>query len=705
MIFKTVTNDITGAIDKLSVFNSTLSTMQRNLKSGQGISYSIFGGNKITQSDVQAITNYANAIKSGVGTGKAWQTTMSSCSVAAKQYVVNAKRAGQSTTELVTGLKSVPKATTAASIGLKALSIVGNMFMFWAITEGIQLAVKALDKLIVTTEEAKEALEDSVSSFQGTTDELKNLESEIKTTADRLKELQELAENNTISIAEEKELELLKQQNAELARKIALKKEAQIDSAKQVLKNAKKYSDKKVMSSYVYVAGTYEQGAPQYDYISAVDEMSIAFDKYYSSTNRARANQQNPKDVIENMYAVIEPTIEAYEALINADYKLSDTEQIHYEKLRSLQDRYLQYRYDLNGLKETYQALSVEQQKNILLNRLIAQGLSDIQANAVLDSVSESDYASLWENDFNFVPPQMTDYSTAEEYGKAYADAWLNGVCNGIKISDSFSGFTEEQTKSIDDFESKLKNLSSILSNLKDGSYQESGFADLVKDFPELQGQSENLEQAITDLIYNSLQKLYDTLGTDLPDDVKNSLQAMVDSASGASVALDKSFSSIQKSYEALNDFKNAMKDDTLTDSVMNAVAGLSDNLNNLVAGFHAGTVSADELYSALLSHYNNDLENYSKALLEKNKLSTDFYNSLGLNDAEVVNTFAKNYGIDLQNCQNYAEAKKQIELSTLNLVAGNWQRYYNIQTNTLTAEYSKLESGAKNGDAYANKI
>lgn len=268
-----------------------------------------------------------------------------------------------------------------------------------------------------------------------------------------------------------------------------------------------------------------------------------------------------------------------------------------------------------------------------------------------------------------------------------------------------FSGFSEEQTKQIDDFESKLKTLSTTLSSLKDGSYQESGFADLVKDFPEIQGQSENLEQAITDLIYNSLQKLYDTLGTDLPDDVKNSLQAMVDSASGASVALDKAYSSIQKSHNALNDFKDAMNDNTLTDSVMNVVAGLSDNLNNLVAGFHAGTVSADELYSALLNHYNNDLENYSKALLEKNKLSTDFYNSLGLNDAEVVNTFAKNYGIDLQNCQNYAEAKKQIELSTLSLVAGNWQRYYNIQTNTLTAEYSKLESGAKNGDAYANKI
>ena len=75
-IFKTVTNDITGATEQISIFNSTLSTMQRNLKSGQGITYSIFGGNKLTQNDVQAITNYANALKSGVGTGEAWTTNI-----------------------------------------------------------------------------------------------------------------------------------------------------------------------------------------------------------------------------------------------------------------------------------------------------------------------------------------------------------------------------------------------------------------------------------------------------------------------------------------------------------------------------------------------------------------------------------------------------------------------------------------------------
>lgn len=559
--------------------------MQRNLKSGQGITYSIFGGNKLTQNDVQAITNYSNALKSGVGTGEAWTTNMKNCSVAAKQYVVSAKRAGQSTDELVTGLKTVPKATTAASVGLKALSIAGNMLMFWAITEGIQLAIKALDKLILTTEEAKEALDNSVSSFQGTTDELKNLESELETTSDRLGELQKLAENNSISIAEERELELLKQQNDELERKIALKKEEQVDAAKQVLKDAKKYSDKEVMSSYAYVSGTYEQGAPQYDSISAADELSIAFDKYYSSTNRPSANQQNPKDVIENMYAVIEPTIEAYEALIDADYKLSNEEQAHYDKLRSLQDRYLQYRYDLNGLKETYQALSIEQQKNILLNKLTAQGLSDIQANAVLDSVSESDYASLWEKGFSFTPPQMTDYATAEEYGKAYANAWLNGVKSGVDAANET------------DIPSTFK---SLWNSIGTGNDDASKAAQKAKEeILKLAEAGKLTEKAFEK---SSIADTFLKAGYSIEEATKK-INKMVDSSKQLS-SLKSSISSIQNAYQEKKDNKVASS---------STLAGMEDTF---------GKLSSWEKYKNILGSTSSTLE---ECRVAQNELATEF--------------------------------------------------------------------------------
>jgi hypothetical protein len=130
MIFNTITDDITGATKSISIVNSTLSTIKKNIKNGQGITYSIFSGNKLNQKDIQAIINYANALKDGANLGKAWKDSISNCSVAAKQYVLDAKKAGKSTDELVDGLKNVPKTAKAATVATKALSVALNMVAF-----------------------------------------------------------------------------------------------------------------------------------------------------------------------------------------------------------------------------------------------------------------------------------------------------------------------------------------------------------------------------------------------------------------------------------------------------------------------------------------------------------------------------------------------------------------------------------------------
>ena len=64
-IFKAITDEITGATKSITIFNSTIKTIKRNISSGQGITYSIFKGNKLNQNDVQSIINYSNALKKG----------------------------------------------------------------------------------------------------------------------------------------------------------------------------------------------------------------------------------------------------------------------------------------------------------------------------------------------------------------------------------------------------------------------------------------------------------------------------------------------------------------------------------------------------------------------------------------------------------------------------------------------------------------
>lgn len=364
----------------------------------------------------------------------------------------------------------------------------------------------------------------------------------------------------------------------------------------------------------------------------------------------------------------------------------------------------------LNELAQVFDNDTINTIREVLsLNNILGlNGRLDNSIRTISDErgiVNREDYEMLEEYTKDFNESETNTWlevtkgiNSAEEAIRAYERAQKN-----IIESSTFTGFTEEQSKSIDDFQSKAKTLGDTLTSLAKG--EDINLTDLIQEFPELAGETDNLDEAIRNLIKSNLEKLFELLGEDLPDNVKNDLIDFSNELTGLEPKLSTAFSDIQKSYDVIKDLKKEIESGKFTDSTLSSVAGINETMNTLVAGFYAGAVSIEEITEALNAQYQIDLENYGKALIAKNEYSEDFYNSVGLADTEFINTFYEHYKIDLENCKKYAEAKKQIELSTLNLVAGNWQRYYNIQTDTLTMEYDKLMEGARNGDAYANQI
>lgn len=205
MVFKTITDDVTGAITQISIFNSTLSTMKRNLASGQGITYSIFNGNKLTQKDVQAIISYSNALKNGASVGQAWSTNMTNCSVAAKQYVVDAKKAGKSTDEMVSGLSKIPKATNLASVGLKGLAMAGNMIAMWGISkiaEGIEYLTSANERYIESQQEIVDKTKEQIAEYDEEINSLTDLQEKLEDARGNKEKLAELQKDLNKAIGE-----------------------------------------------------------------------------------------------------------------------------------------------------------------------------------------------------------------------------------------------------------------------------------------------------------------------------------------------------------------------------------------------------------------------------------------------------------------------------------------------------------------------
>lgn len=171
------------------------------MSTGQGFGYSLFG-NSITSNDVTAINNYANALKNGAGVGQAWTDTMKGTSVAAKQYVLDARKAGKSTAELTQGLNNMTLGAKASTVAMKTLGVAKNV----ALNVGTMLLISGVMKVIGKISEeiddfihrAEIAREKSTELTRAWNEENTSIGSSIS----KYKELKESLDSGTLSTQE-----------------------------------------------------------------------------------------------------------------------------------------------------------------------------------------------------------------------------------------------------------------------------------------------------------------------------------------------------------------------------------------------------------------------------------------------------------------------------------------------------------------------
>lgn len=178
MIFQTFNNDIDKSIAKIGIFNKSLWAIQQDFKHGNGLAFSIFGGQSVTAKDRQAILDFNTQLQNGVQPAKAWATTMANCSIAAQTQARQCLKANGSLTELANGLETMTVGAKAGQVALRGLSIAGNMLAMWGISVAIQTAVKWIDKFVHSAEYAEKAIKAATDSAKSFSDSIKDIQKE-----------------------------------------------------------------------------------------------------------------------------------------------------------------------------------------------------------------------------------------------------------------------------------------------------------------------------------------------------------------------------------------------------------------------------------------------------------------------------------------------------------------------------------------------
>ena len=103
--------------------------MQQDLKHGQGLIFSLFSGQGVSDRDKQAILDFNTQLQNGIRPAKAWATIMTNCSIAAQTQARECLKTKGNLVELANGFDTMTFSAKAGQVALQGLAIAGNMLV------------------------------------------------------------------------------------------------------------------------------------------------------------------------------------------------------------------------------------------------------------------------------------------------------------------------------------------------------------------------------------------------------------------------------------------------------------------------------------------------------------------------------------------------------------------------------------------------
>lgn len=270
MIFRTITDDITGANKSIGLFGKSLNDFKGMLNSfKQNGFFNTLLNTPLINIDTTAIDNYNNAIRSSIPFEKALAIARRTTNAETIALIESSHGAEVQIERVTAAQKASTIAAKAHSVALKAASIAGNMILFAAISKGIQLATTAIDNWIHRVEKANEAMQDAVGEYDSAKSSLESVNTELE---EQNKKMNELLAKDKLTYAEKGQLEELQAITQELLLQQDIEE-------KRADKASKDVADKTV-DAYKKQYGKYDKSEDYLKELLTYENMPILDDAY-----------------------------------------------------------------------------------------------------------------------------------------------------------------------------------------------------------------------------------------------------------------------------------------------------------------------------------------------------------------------------------------------------------------------------------------
>ncbi len=720
MIFKTINSSVDETRKTLALFNKDWNTYKTNWQ--QGFSQNGFAGgvksifqsssqnSVISKEQVQILRNWNNAVAYGCTNQETFNRIIANADDNTKMYFAGLNKGKGS----IEGLKNAQNDAKQSTIGLTIAHTALNMAISMGLMAAISLAIKGFDKLINSAKRASEAADEA---FSDTNEKVQQNKDEAKSLDELISKYKELKESGNLDIDGRKEVKELQNDIADLVGTQAKNLDLVNGKLDDEIKKLDEISAKEAKRAYETATANYNNSQKSsanatgddsflfidgWDYVGKREKeaeeilKSSGFENnlsnsrlFWYSNLQVTANYDNDfkelkgaqekADYLQSMIDVLEQNgqraTDLYAGLIKQrdDYlKYIDNQQ---NAANSLVNSWLTYSQFSNEELSKINVDSVESFETYR-QKMIDEAKKDESICKVLadGTLSEEDL----ENSVNDFMATATQFST-------WYEQWIGNVQGSTSNNETdIFTLTEEQSKGIDDYQSRLSTLKETLAELsRTGSVD--NLTDLQQKFPELINTTDSLDVALMKLIDGSFDELMKNLGSNVPDNLRQELKKLHDEALEAGngiLSLSDALNNLQTNGDFLGKLRDRMGASDFvgfTASELQEMISKFPQMENAVNTYLARLISAEDVYAELQNYYEIDKQNFITSNQAKMYENDIFYQSSMEANADRINQLAEKYNADFTNFKTVAQAKAAVEKQLLADSSGEWSKYYKV--------------------------
>lgn len=679
----------------------------------------------IPVNEIANVRQFNNLLTQGKSVAEAESIALKGCSKTTLDIARSANGAAVSEEILSASLKGVATSSKLAAVGMKALSITGNMLTGLAISFLLDGIITLFDNIVNGADNAKESLAQFTSSFSDSIDKLDEENKSVNELVNRYVTLVATTDDlstvkddlNTIQDNlidkygnEAKSLDLLNGKMSENIKKI---KEWKKEKAESELYQESDITDPddedrklSIAEAYALAQKKLKEGSSFGSNGGRVGQAYVPdtlFGKYNSNADINKVGSRDYGDWGD--YKEVAEILKKYNNVGMSGY---DDDTLYFAG--TMQER-------IDTMQKVYDELS-EKWANISKDDNRNKWLADLQKE-IATTTEEYDKLSNAVDKYNEIQKTLENYNTSEEFSKAFDEAqkatesYSHAVANKNiddvdrlydltqqykdKLIDLANGdedlisyvntFFEslpaklttgtfdisEWTDDIDEVQNKAKSLKDTLTSLQDGSISDSDLVELFKSYPDLakfSGNTEKLTEEVKKLIRQNPKELTDRL-----KELSNSLpngndKANVEGLISSLEKLGEVASSISEVKLSVDDIEKIYEEtfDDLIDKAEDEKDVLEEQKNIL-------TEQKTQLDN-IISQYETVANTVESYIDEQKSAIEDRYNA-EIDAIKAVNE-EKQDTIDLQEKLNNLENAKKKKVNVYSEASG-----WHLETNT----------------------